>query len=105
MATVAKRSKVEYVVGSSWAALVAEDDPQRRKIGTLVCTEQRERGEGPLATQPDREIKLNQTNRGAAESCVGVVARVQSKLSRALHAHRERMLLQVLQTLKSAAMN
>ena len=35
--------------------------------------------------------------------CVGVVPLVQSKLSRTLHAHRGKKLLQDLQTLKSAA--
>ena len=35
--------------------------------------------------------------------CVGVVPRVQSKLSRALHAHRGKKLLQDLQTQESAA--
>ena len=57
-----------------------------------------------LATQPEREIELSQTNRGARGVCVGVVPRVQSKLSRALHAHRGTKLLQDLQTLESAAM-
>ena len=36
--------------------------------------------------------------------CAGVVPRVQSKLSRALHAHHGKNLLQDLQTLESAAM-
>ena len=40
-----------------------------------------------MATQPDREIELSQINRGVGGVCVGVVPRVQSKLSRALHAH------------------
>ena len=40
------------------------------------CVEQREQWEGPLATQPDREIELNQTSRGAGRVCVGVVPRV-----------------------------
>ena len=65
---------------------------------------QREKWEDPLATQPDREIELSQTNRGVAGACVGVVPRVQSKLSRALHAHRGKKLLQDLQTQESAAM-
>ena len=51
-----------------------------------------------MATQSDREIELSQTNRGVGEVCVGVVPRVQSKLSRALHAHRGKKLLQDLQT-------
>ena len=57
-----------------------------------------------MATQPDREIELSQTNRGVGGVCVGVVPRVQSKLSRALHAHRGKELLQDLQTQESAAM-
>ena len=76
-------------MGSSWAALAAEEDPQKRKIITLLVEagaggegggrgegekvwggggrsiEQREQWEDPLTTQPDREIELNQTNRGA----------------------------------------
>ena len=36
--------------------------------------------------------------------CVGIVPRVQSKLSRALHAHRGKKLLQDLQTQESASM-
>ena len=52
-------------------------------------------------TQPDRE---NETNRGVGGGCVGVALRVQSKLSRALHAHRGKKLLQGLQNLESTAM-
>ena len=36
MATEAKRSQIEDAVGSSWAALAAEEDPQGRGIGTLL---------------------------------------------------------------------
>ena len=54
-------------------------------------------------TQFDRAVELSQTNRGVGGVCVGVVPRVQSKLSRALHAHREKKLLQDLQTQESAA--
>ena len=56
-----------------------------------------------MATQSDREIELSQTNRGVGGVCVGVVSRVQSKLSRALHAHRGKKLLQDLQTQESGA--
>ena len=106
-------------MGSSWTALAAEEDPQRRAIGTLlveagargrgggrggVGIEQREQWEDPLATQPDREIELSETNRGAERMCVGVVHHVPSKLSRTLHAHRGKTLLQDLQTLESSAM-
>ena len=56
-----------------------------------------------MATQSDREIELSQTNRGVGGVCVGFVPRVQSKLSRALHAHRGKKLLQDLQTQESAA--
>ena len=132
VATEAKRSQIEDAVGSSWAALAAEEDPQGREIGTLLVEagagggggggEGRERGRGkrggrggggvgqreqwedPMATQSDREIELSQTNRGVRGVCVGVVPRVQSKLSRSLHAHRGKKLLQDLQTQESAAM-
>ena len=56
-----------------------------------------------MATKPDREVELSQTNRGVGGVCVGVVRRVQSKLSRALPAHRGKKLLQDLQTQESAA--
>ena len=36
MATEVKRSQIEDAVGSSWAALAAEEDPQGRGIGTLL---------------------------------------------------------------------
>ena len=106
VATEAKRSQIEDAVGSPWAALAAEEDPQGRGIGTLSVSvgaggggeggQGRERGggerggrggggvgqrdpwENPLATQPDREIELSQTNRGVGGACVGVVPRVQS---------------------------
>ena len=127
VATEAKRSQIEDAVGSSWAALAAEEDPQGRGIGTLLVEAgargggggrgagggrggrggggvgQREQREDPMATQSDREIELSQTNRGVGGVCVGVVPRVQSKLSRALHAHRGKKLLQDLQTQESAA--
>ena len=127
VATEAKRSQKEDAVGSSWAALAAEEDPQGRGIGTLLVEAgagggggggrgggggggrggggvgQREQWEDPMATQSDREIELSQTNRGVGGVCVGVVPRVQSKLSRALHAHRGKKLLQDLQTQESAA--
>ena len=63
---------------------------------------QREQWEDPMATPSDREIELSQTNRGVEGVCVGVVPRVQSKLSRALHANRGKKLLQDLQTQESA---
>ena len=131
VATEAKRSQIEDAVGSSWAALAAEEDSQGRGIGTLIVeagagggggggegTErggeerggrggggvgQREQWEDPLATQSDREIELSQTNRGVGGVCVGVVPRVETKLSRALHAHRGKKLLQDLQTQESTA--
>ena len=56
-----------------------------------------------MAAQSGREIELSQTNRGVGGVCVGVVPSVQSKLSRALHAHRGKKLLQDLQTQESAA--
>ena len=36
VATEAKRNQIEGAVGSSWAALAAEEDPQGRGIGTLL---------------------------------------------------------------------
>ena len=36
VATETKRSQVENAVGSLWAALAAEEDPQRRRIRTLL---------------------------------------------------------------------
>ena len=136
VATEATRSQIEDSVGSSWAALTAEEDPRVRGIGTLLAEagaggggrgrggegRERERGggerkgrggggaghreqwENPLATQSDREIELSQTKREVGGVCVGVVPRVQSKLSRALHAHRGKKLLQDLQTQESAVM-
>ena len=76
---------------------------RRRGRGRGGGVGQREQWENPLATQPDREIQLSQTNRGVGGVCVGFVPRVQSKLSRALHAHRGKKLLQDLQTQESAA--
>ena len=37
VATEAKRTQIEDAVGSSWAALAAEEDPQGRGIGTLLA--------------------------------------------------------------------
>ena len=65
---------------------------------------QRKQCEGPLATQPDREIELSQTNRGVGRVRVRVIPRVQSKLSGALHAHLGMKLLQDLQTQESTAL-
>ena len=65
---------------------------------------QRKQWEDTLATQSDSEIELSQTNREIGGVGVGVVPRVQLKLSRALHAHRGKKLLQDLQTQESAAM-
>ena len=36
MAPKAKRSQIEDAVGSSWAALAVEENPQGRGIGTLL---------------------------------------------------------------------
>ena len=133
VATEAKISQIEDAVGSSWTALAAEEDPQGRGIGTLLVKAgagggrggegrrrgrgggereerggagvgQREQYEDPLATQSDREIERSQTNRGVGRVCMGVVPRVQSKLSRILRAHRGKKPLQDLQTQESAAM-
>ena len=37
VATKAKISQIEDIVGSSWAALAAEEDPQGRGIGALLA--------------------------------------------------------------------
>ena len=114
VATEAKKTQIKDAVGSSWAALAAEEDPQGRGIGTLLVEagagggrgggEGRERGRGerggrggggvgqreqwkdPLATQPDGEIELSQTNRGVGGVCGRVVPRV-NQSSRALSTH------------------
>ena len=114
VATEAKRNQIDGEVGSSWAVLAAEEDSQGRGIGALLVeagaggggawgggVRQREQWEDPLAIQSDREIELSQTNRGDGGVCVGVVPRVQTKLSRALHSHRGKKLLQDLQTQES----
>ena len=36
VATEAKRSEIEDAVGSSWAVLAAEEEPQGRGVGTLL---------------------------------------------------------------------
>ena len=64
---------------------------------------QREQWEDPLEAQPDRENDLSQTCRGVGGMCVGVVPRVQSNFSRALHEHRGKKLLQDLQNLENTA--
>ena len=75
-----------------------------REVGWGGGLGQREQWEDPLATQPEREIDLSQTNRGVGGVCVGVVPRVRSKLFRALHAHRGKKLLQDLQTQENTIM-
>ena len=60
---------------------------------------------GRIRCQPSLiGIELSQTKQGVGGACVGVVPRVQSKLSRALHAHRGKKLLQDFQIQESAAM-
>ena len=44
VATEAKRTQIENAVGSSWAALAAEEDPQGRGIGTLLVKREQEEG-------------------------------------------------------------
>ena len=120
VATEAKRSQIEDAGGSSWAALAAEEDPRERGIRTVLVEAgagggaggerggrggggvgQREQWEDPLSTQSDGEIELSQTNQEIGGVCVGVVPRVHSKLSRALHAHRGKKPLQDLQIQES----
>ena len=132
VATEAMISQTEDAVGSSWAVLAAEEYPQGRGMGTLLAEAgaggggrggegkgrsrgreggrggggvgQREQWEDLSATQPDEEIELSQTNREVGRVRVEVVPRVQSKLSRALHTHRGKKLLQDLQTQETTPM-
>ena len=46
VATEAKKNQIEDAVGSSWAALAAEEDPQGRGIGTLLVEAGAGGGEG-----------------------------------------------------------
>ena len=46
VATEAKRSQIKDAVGSSWAALAMEEDPQGRGIGTLLVEAGAGGGEG-----------------------------------------------------------
>ena len=113
VAAEAKRSQIEDTVGSSWVALAAEEDPQERGIGTLLVKAGAGGGgeggggggvgAGVLDSENNGRIRW-QPSRGVGGVCVEVVPRVQSKLSRALHAHRGKKLLQDLQTQESAAM-
>ena len=95
--TEVKRNRIEDAVGSSWAALSAEEGLQGRGIGTLLVeagarggggqgegaegggggVEQREQWEDPLATQRDRKKNLRQTNPGLRGVYMGVVPRAQ----------------------------
>ena len=124
VATEAKKTQIEDAVGSSWAALGGKGPSRERDRNSFSRSGSRRRGGGGRGgegqgqggeggrggggvgqreTQPDREIELSQTNRGVGGVCVGVVPRVQLKLSRSLHAHRGKKLLQDLQTQESAA--
>ena len=62
VATEAKRSQIEDAVGSSWAALAAEEDPQGRGTGTLLVEAGaggggRERGAGVLDSENNGRIR------------------------------------------------
>ena len=46
VATEAKKPQIEDAVGSSWAALAAEEDPQGRGIGTLLVEAGAREGRG-----------------------------------------------------------
>ena len=46
VATEAKKNQIEDAVGSSWAALAAEENPQGRGIGTLLVEAGAGGGEG-----------------------------------------------------------
>ena len=56
-----------------------------------------------LAVQSHIENELSKTNREIGGGCVGVVPRGQLHLSRALHAHRGKKILQDLHNLESTA--
>ena len=126
-----KKSQIEDAVGKSWAALATEEDPQGRGVGTLLIEAGAEgeggqgigdgrdasggieevgmsNGEnsGRIRWQPHLrgENELGQTNRGVLGVCAGVWPRVQSKFSRALHAHRGKKLLLDLQNLDITTM-
>ena len=65
----------------------------------------REQREDPFATEPSDDDELSQTNRGVRGVCMGIVLRVQSKLSRVLHGHPGKNLLQDLRKLDTKTMN
>ena len=110
--------------------MAVEEDPQEAGIGTLLVEagagggggrgggREGERGGGEgeegggagvlnsenlLAVQSHIEDELSQTNREIGGGYVGVVPRGQLHLSRALHAHRGKKLLQDLHNLESTA--
>ena len=117
------KSKLDDVVGASWAALAAGEDPHRKGIGTLLVevgatggvrgdqggrgregrgegdggtgdTEEHTEREDQAASQPERGDERTQNNRSARRECLGIKPRVQSKLSRVLHARRGAKLLE-----------
>ena len=57
VAPEAKRSEIENAVGSSWAALAAEEDPQGRGIGTLLVKEGGGVGAGMLDSENNKRIR------------------------------------------------
>ena len=63
--------------------------------------EQGEQWEDRLATQPDRKNELSQINRRVGGVCVGVLSRVQSNISRAVHARPGKKLMHDLRNLES----
>ena len=75
VATEAKITQIEDVVGSSWAALAAEEDPQGRGIGTLLVEagagggegggEGRERGRGERGGAWGRGCWTSRTTEGS----------------------------------------
>ena len=68
----------------------------RREEGGAESGELLQR-EDPVATQPQTEDERTRTNRSPRRECVGVMPRLQSKLTRVLHAHRGTKLLEDLQ--------
>ena len=126
--TEVKKIQIEDAMVGSWVTLAAEENLAGRGIGSLlvevgagggggrgggdgrgggVCGKEAGvlNGENNgRATRPERENELSQTNRSVRGVGVGVVPHVQSKLSRSLHAHRGKKLLQDLQNLDNTTM-
>ena len=92
-----KASQVENAVGASWAALAEGMDPGGRGVGTLLTEagaeggreggEQQKQGGDPSETQSEEENRSSRAGHRVRGGHMGVAPRVQSRLSRVLHAH------------------